>query len=51
MKHAAPLLILTVLASLACAQELVSPQDSSKHRVQFVTVEDSIRLEVCGAVG
>ena len=46
MKHAAPLLILTVLASLdAAQQELVSPHHCSKHRVQFVTAKDSIRLK------
>ncbi|MBI3667823.1 MAG: alpha/beta hydrolase [Acidobacteria bacterium] len=36
-----------VLTSLvACAQESVSWRDPSKHQVQFVAVEDGVRLEV-----
>ena len=44
-----PLLIafaLTIWASLACAQESSSWHDPSIHRVQFVIVEDGVRVEV-----
>lgn len=41
------LLALTLVASaVACAQGSASWQDPSKHRVQFVTVQDGVRLEV-----
>ncbi len=40
-------LALTLMAALAArAQESAPWQDSSEHRVQFVTVEDGVRLEV-----
>ena len=35
-----------VASSLALAQAPASWRDPSKHRVQFVTVEDGVRLEV-----
>jgi pimeloyl-ACP methyl ester carboxylesterase len=38
--------VVAVFATVAGAQESASWQDPSKHRVQFVTVEDSVRLEV-----
>jgi non-heme chloroperoxidase len=44
-----PLLVavaLTFSASLGCAKDSVSWHDPSKHRVQFVTVDDGVRLEV-----
>jgi hypothetical protein len=43
----AGLVVLTVAASpVAYAQESLSWLDPSQHRVQFVTVEDGVRLEV-----
>lgn len=39
-------LVLAFLLLPVCAQESPSWQDPSKHRVQFVTVEDGVRLEV-----
>ena len=46
MRHVAALLGVTSLLSLASAQESVIWQDPAKHRVQFVTVDDGVRLEV-----
>jgi hypothetical protein len=39
-------LVLTCLGAPVFAAQYVSWQDPSKHRVQFVTVQDAIRLEV-----
>ncbi|MBI3696870.1 MAG: alpha/beta hydrolase [Acidobacteria bacterium] len=39
-------LVLTSLVTPVCAQESVAWQDPAKHRMQFVTVEDDVRLEV-----
>src|SRR5580704_16087389 len=40
-----PILFVFLLAT-GSAQDLTSWSDSSKHRVQFVTLEDSVQLEV-----
>src|ERR1017187_4460649 len=37
---------LTLTSALACAQDVTPWRGPSKHSVQFVTVEDGVRLEV-----
>jgi hypothetical protein len=46
MKYIASLLVLIFLTALACAQELSSWQDPSKHSSQLITVADDVRFEV-----
>ncbi len=46
MKHLASLFVVTLLTAAASAQESPAWQDPARHQVQFVTVDDGVRLEV-----